>query len=200
MLEEVKDYITAKLKKQIPSHIFLDRMRVGDEEFRQSFIYNNPNYIPFYYWLGTILKPKTLIEIGFGLGFMSGNFLKSCKTVNYFLAIQEKKSGEYYSSRLGKSNVLDNYKGDFYIHTGDITDDVLKSHEFDLALISEQTTYDKYRLYFDFLQMSKEGIMVVEHLNKSKSCSTAFKDFCRSINREPVYINTAYGIGVVNGF
>ena len=79
-MQELKSLLEEKLNKQLPSRIFLDRMRVLDEDSRKTSAYNDPKYIPFYYWLGTLIKPKSLVEIGFRLGLFSGNFLKSCKT------------------------------------------------------------------------------------------------------------------------
>ncbi len=202
-LEEIKVQIEAKLKKRLPAHIFLDRMRLIEEDSRRSLAYNNPTYVPFYYWLGTILETKTLLEVGFRLGLLSGNFLKSCKTVNYFLALQETKPGEFYSERVGKSNIKDHYKGNFYIHAGKYDDDLfttkLNSIEIDLAIINEEVSYDKHRLYYDLLwpQVAKNGIIVVDYLNKYKPSLIAFKDFCTSVNREPVYVNTDYGVGMV---
>lgn len=202
-LEEIKIHLQDKLKKKLPSHIFLDRMRLIDEDSRRSLAYNNATYIPLYYWLGTILEPKTLVEIGFHLGLLSGNFLKSCKTVNYFLGLQEKKPGEFYSERLGKSNIKDVYKGNFHIHAGSYNDDVfvtkLKSLEIDLAIINEEVGYDKHRLYYDLLwpQIAKDGMIVADYLNKHKPALIAFRDFCTSVNREPVYVTTDYGVGMV---
>lgn len=200
---EIKSYIEAKLKKQLPSQVFLGKMRVIEEESRQSFAYNDHTYVPFYYWLGTILEPKTMIEVGLRLGFLSGNFLKSCKTVKRFVAIQETKAGEYYSSRLARANVKDNYKGETYIHVGRVEDEIfttkLKSMEFDLAIINEETSYDRHRLYFDLLwpQISHDGLVVVEYVDKHKFSALAVKDFCVSLNIEPIYIDTTYGVALI---
>ncbi len=202
-LEAIRTYLLEKLKKRLPSHIFLDRMRLIDEDSRQSLAYNNATYIPVYYWLGTLLQPSTVVEFGFRLGLLSGNFLKSCKTVNCFLALQEVKTGEFYSDRLGKSNIKDHYKGSFYIHVGTCNDDIfvtrLKSLEIDLAIINEEVSYDRHRQYYDLLwpQMAKDGIIVVDYLKKYKPSAVAFKDFCTSVNREPVYVETDYGVGMV---
>lgn len=202
-LEEIKVYLEAKLKKKLPSHIFLDRMKLIEEGSRHSLAYNNSTYVPLYYWLGSILETKTLVEIGFRLGLLSGTFLKSCKTVSYFLALQETKIGEFYSDRIGKSNIKDNYKGNFYVHSGYYNDDLfttkLKSLEIDLAIINEEVAYDKHRLYYDLLwpQMAKDGIIVADYLNKYKPALIAFRDFCLSVNREPVYVTTDYGVGMV---
>lgn len=202
-LEEIKIYIEGKLKKSLPSHIFLDRMKVIDEDSRYSLAYNNPTYVPFYYWLGTILKPVTFVEFGFRLGLLSGNFFRSCKSVKCFFALQE-LSGTYYSDRLGKSNIKDFYKGNSYIHVGSCNDDLfetkLKSLDIDLAVINEEANYDRHRMYYDLLwpQMAVNGIIVVDYLNRCKASSVAFKDFCTSVNTEPIYINTDYGIGLLS--
>lgn len=200
---EIKSYIEEKLKKRLPSQIFLDRMRVIDEDSRQSFAYNDHTYAPFYYWLGTILKTNTMIEVGIRLGLLSGNFLKSCKSVNKFLAIQEPCVGEYYSSRLARANIKDNYKGDLFVYTGKIDDEVfvakLQSLEFELAIINEEVSYDRHRLYFDLLwpQLSVDGLIVVEYAYKHKPSLLALKDFCISVNLEPIYINTTYGVALI---
>jgi len=200
---DIKAYIEGKLKKRLPSHIFLDRMRVIDEDSRQSFAYNDATYVPLYYWLGTILNPQTMIEIGLRLGLLSGNFLKSCKSVSKFTAIQEVRVGEYYSSRLAKANIKDNYKGSLYAYVGSIDDDVfitrIRSMEFELAIINEENSYDRHRLYFDLLwpQMSEGGLIVVEYVEKHKPSSIALKDFCTSVNLEPIYIDTTYGVALI---
>ncbi len=202
-LLEIKTYVEGKLKKGLPSNIFLRQMRLIDEESRQSFAYNDPTYIPTYYWLGTLLKPKVMVEIGFRLGLLSGSFLKSCKTVEHFLAVQESKIGEYYSDRLGRRNVKDNYKKYFYVHVGDINDDIfvakLKALDIDLAIVNEETTYDKHRAYFDLLwpQISSDGLVVCDYLNRNKVSGKAFKDFCITVNVEPTYIDTTYGVGLI---
>jgi hypothetical protein len=202
-LAEIKEFIEGKFKKGLPTNIFLSKMRLVDEEAKQSFAYNDQTYIPFYYWLGTLIAPKTMVEIGFRLGLLSANFLKSCKTVEQFIALQEVSSDEYYSARLGRGNIKDNYKKYFYIHVGDVADDVfvtkVKALEIDFAIVNEETTYDRLRGYFDLIwpQISKGGLMVCDHLNREKVSAAAFKDFCITVNLEPTYINTTYGVGLI---
>lgn len=202
-LQEIKVRIEKKFKHPLPSHIFLDRMRVIDEESRKSFAYNDATYVPFYYWLGTCLNSTSMIEIGLRLGLLSGNFVKSCKTLKRFFAVQEIKNDEFYSPRLAKSNIRDSYKGETFIHIGNLNDDIFetkyKAVEFDLAIINEETDYDKHRYYFDLLwpQISDNGIIVAEYLKKHRPAGMAFKDFCKSKNREPVYVDTNYGVGLI---
>lgn len=200
---DIKNYLESNLKRNLPSHIFLDKMRVIEEESRKSFAYNDNTYVPLYYWLGTLFKAKTLVEIGFRLGFLSGNYLKACKETKCFLALQEVKTGEYYSHRLGKSNVKDNYRGYLFIHVGRCDDSIfstkLKALDVDLAIINDEVGYDRHRLYYDMLwpQISKGGLIVVDYIKKYKPSAVAFKDFCTSKNLEPIYIDTTYGVGII---
>jgi hypothetical protein len=190
---EIKKYIESKLKKNLPSSIFLSGTRFVDEVSRANFVFNDNTFVPFYYWLGTVLKPTSVVEVGFGLGVTSSNFFKSCKSTNYFLALQEPKSGEYYSSRLGKANIKDHYKKKFNIYVGLIQDDAfstqLKSRAFDLAIINEETTYDRYRLFCGFL--------IVDCVKKHRVAGMAFKDFCTYKHLDATYINTTYGVGII---
>ena len=197
---ELKNLIEEKLNKQIPSHIFLDKMRVLDEESRKASSYNDPKYIPFFYWLGTILKPKYLIEIGFKLGLFSGNFLRSCKSVEIFSAFQE-ESANFYSQRLGKSNVLDHYKGRLDIHVGLIYDfeEKINKIEWELALINEEVSYDKHREYLDTVwsNLSLDGFIAMDYILRHKPAGEAYNDFCRGKNRIPVVVDTRYGVGII---
>lgn len=202
-LIEIKSFVENKFKKGLPTSVFLNHMRLVDEDSKQSFAYNDSTYIPFYYWLGTLISPKTVVEIGFGLGLLSGNFLKSCKATERFIACQSVKPDEYYSPRLGKGNVKDNYKKYTYVHVGDFFDDVfvtkIKAIDIDLAIVNEGMTYDKFRGCFDVIwpQISKGGLMVCDYLNKDAVSAAAFKDFCITVNLEPTYISTTYGVGLI---
>jgi hypothetical protein len=202
-LKEIKSFIEKKLKKQFGGKILLDNMRVIDEDSRQSFAYNDSTYVWFYYWLGTLLKSESLIEIGFRLGLLSGNFLRSCKTVKNFFAVQEYQNGEYYSPRLAQGNIKDNYKNKLYVHVGDLEDDVFqanyKANSFQIAIINEEVGYDKHRYYLDFLweQMEENGIIIVEYVKRHNPTMIAFKDFCSVKNKEFVIVNTTYGVGML---
>jgi len=202
-LVEIKQFVESKFKKPLPSCIFLDNMRVVDEDFRKTFAYNDFTHVPFYYWLGRILKVDHLLEIGFRLGLLSGNFLKSCQTVKKFLAFQEVVKNEYYSMRLGRANIRDVYKRKFYVHVGSMEDDLFEirfqSTKFDLVIINEETHYDKHRFYFDMIwpQLSQGGFIIMDYLKKHKATKAAFKDFCMSKNVKPELINTTYGVGLI---
>lgn len=199
---ELKEFLETKLKKPLPSHLILHNMRLSDDSIRNSFFYNEPTYVPLYFWLGKILKPKTLLEIGFRYGLLSATFLKTCKTVTYFLALQEPRE-KYYSCRLGISNVKDHYRKKLEVYMGKLEDEFfeakLKCSNLDLVIINEEAGYDRYRQYFDAIwpQLSPEGYMVVDCLKKYTSLDAAVKDFCISKNVAATYIGTTYGVSII---
>jgi predicted O-methyltransferase YrrM len=195
--KQIKLLLEEKLSKNLPSRIFLDRMRLLDEESRKTAAYNDPRYFPSYYFLGTILQPKSILQIGFKLGLISANFLHSCKTVEKFLGFQE-KTENFYSPRLGKANVKDHYKGKLDIYVGNIHDVLLE--KYDLAIIDEEVTYDKYKEYLDITweKTNFDGFIVMDYVNKHKPAKEAYLDFCKGKNREPVVVTTRCGLGIIN--
>ncbi len=197
---ELKRLLEEKLDKGLSSRVFLDKMRLLDEDSRLTAAYNDPRYIPFYYFLGTFIKPKKMIEIGFRLGLSSGNFLKSCKTVERFVGFQE-KTKEYYSPRLGRANVKDNYKKKLDIYIGSVYDfelDKLLSGSWDLVIINEEVGYDKYKEYLEFAwaKLGLDGLIVMEYVN-NKVAGEAYEDFCKGKNRDKSVVNTRYGTGLI---
>jgi len=201
-LAELKKQLEEKLDKQITSRVFLDRMRVLDEESRKSAAYNDPKYVPFYYWLGTFIQPKSLVELGFRLGLFSGNFLRGCKTVERFLGYQE-KTAEYYSPKLGKSNVKDHFKGQLDIYHGSVNDEafekLINKDKWGCAIVNEEVGYDRHREFLDVLwsKLDADALIVMDYVNRHKPATEAYMDFCRIKSREPVIIHTRYGVGLI---
>lgn len=201
-LLELKAKLEQKLNKRLSARVFLDSLRVIDEASRQSAAYNDPLYVPFYYWLGTFAQPKSLIEIGFRLGLFSANFLRACKTVQLFLAFQE-KTEDYYSPRLARANVKSHYRRKMFVHVGNIHDErfefLLKQTVWDLVIINEEVSYDLHRLYLDVLwsKLSIDGLICMDYIGRHKPAKDAYYDFCRTKSRDPVLIATRYGVGLI---
>jgi len=202
-IEKLKELIDAKLSKRIlTGRILLSNMCLPDEEFKELPSFTEPRFYSFYYYLGTLIQPKNLFELGFDLGLSTSCFLKGCKTVGNFLAFRELKEEEHYSLRLGFRNIKVNYKKDFNIHIGTLIDEefiaLFKSTKFDLAFINQKASYDKYRLFFDFIwpQISSEGFIIMDYLNNQPS-KDAYLDFCKAVNRNPVIIETRYEVGII---
>lgn len=198
----MKCTLEEKLDKNLSARVFLDRMRVLDEDSRQTAAYNDPKYVPFYYWLGTFIQPTSLIEVGFRLGLFSATFLRACKTVEKVLVFQEQTS-DFYSPKLGKANVRDHYKGPLDIHVGSINDVAFEQKiteiQWGLAIINEEVGYDKHREYLDALwsNLQLDGIIVMDYVTRHKPAGEAYFDFCKGKNREPVVVATRYGTGLI---
>ena|SRR5215831_11121055 len=202
-LSELKSKLDERLAKPFSARVLLDNMRLINETSRKTSAYTDPLYIPFYYHLGHFIEPKSILEIGFRLGLFSACFLKSCQTVERVLGFQE-RSGEYYSSRLGRANILQNARGiAVQAHVGSVDDEdfLLRLHgnRWDLCFINEETGYDKHMAYLDLVwpQMDLNGLIVMDYIVRHTPAQRAFSDFCKSKNREPATFATRYGVGVI---
>ena len=201
--KQLKESIENDLaKKLVDSRILLDRFTVIDETSRGTSAYTDPNYIPFYYHLGKYVFPKRIIEIGFRLGFFSGSFLTSCKTVEKFIAFQQSQENVFYSSTLGRRNINKVYSKFFNWHVGDIFDELFEKmldDKWDLVIINEELDYEKHRTYLEFVweKMELNGMIAMDYVNFHEPCKKAFNDFCKIVNREPVICSTRYGTGLI---
>lgn len=190
-------------KQLMCSRILLDSFRLSDESSRKTGAYQDPRYLPFYYYLAKHVNSKSLVEIGFRLGLASGCFFKRCKTVEHFLAFQE-KDHELYSPRLAHANIRDVYKGEFNTYVGKVLDEnfreMLSRRTWDLFFINENVSHDLHKSYLDLAwkHLSHDGLLVVDYVNPSnKSVYDSFTSFCRIQNRTPAFYNTRYGIGII---
>jgi len=202
-LDKLEDNINSDLKKQlISSRVLMNNFRFIDESSRRTPAYSDPLFVPFYYYLGKYIKPKTVLEMGFRLGLFSGSFFKSCSTVDYFFAFQNKPE-TFYSPRLARANVKQSYKGliDFYVGTvlDNVFVDKLSCKSWDLVIINEEENYDTHRTYLDYIwpNISHEGLVVVDYVNSHKPARDALVDFCKGNNRDPIFFKTRYGVGMV---
>lgn len=202
-LNNLKQSLSLDLKKQAVSpKIFMSRFRVISEASRQTSAYEDPRYIPFYYHLGKYVKPKNMMEIGFRLGLLTATFLKSCKETSYVLAFQP-RIDEFYSFKLGETNVRDSYKGELETYYGDFYDKELEKkidkRKFDLVIINDETKYDMQLAYLESMwsKMNLGGFIVVEYYNFHKPSKDALDTFCKVKNREIIMFSTRYGAGII---
>lgn len=202
-ISKIVSIIKNKLEKQlIPAKILLDKFKAIDETSKHVSAYTDPNYAPFYYYLGTQIEPRNFVEIGFKLGLLSGCFFQGCKTVNNFLGFQQ-KTDEFYSPRMAKSNVKRFFKGNFDFYLGNLTDEDWINHfsknNWDLVLINEQNNYDFYRMCLDIVwdKLEYGGLIVIEYATNHEPCKKSFSDFCKIKNRENCVVRTRYGTGIV---
>jgi hypothetical protein len=200
-LEALKAKLEDELKRQLVSaSVLLGHMRVVDESSRHAFQYIDNRYAPFYYHLGKHIKPRNILKIGFRLGLLSGCFLKSCQTVEDFLAFQ---SDVALATRLGTKNIKDIYKNSFRLFLGDFLSDefkiLLQTKKWDFVIFNEETRCDDIRLHLDLVWPNMEigGLVVVDYVNYHKPTKGVYHDFCKAQNREPVVVNTRYGVGLI---
>lgn len=197
---EIKNNIENGIKKgSVSSRILLDRLRVIDESSRKSGAYQDPSHFPFYYHLGKYLNSKTITNIGFNLALHTCCFLKSCKTVTQVNAF-EREQKEFYSSKLAIANIKDidkKIKINFYY--GKIIDFAKIESKTDLVFFNEQINQDKMQESFELMWelVNFDGLHVVDYVDSNKNVKNAFQSFCKIVNREPFYIKTRYGIGIV---
>jgi hypothetical protein len=202
-ISELKPLLDQDLKKSLVSpDTLLHSFLLLTEDSRKSMAYTDPKYIPFYYYLGKHIAPVSFVEVGFRLGLCSGCFFRSCKTVKNFLAFQ-RQSAEYYSPRLALKNIKKNYRGTVDVVVGDIMGKEFlgkyTGRTWDLALMNDEMGYDEHRVAFDTLWngLALGGFVVADFVDTHKPGGTAFRDFCRTKNREPVFFPTRYGMGMV---
>jgi len=195
--------LQTKLEKQlIPARILLDKFRIIEETSRQASAYTDPNYAPFYYYLGSLVEFKSLVEIGFRLGLLSGCFMKGCKTLRNFFGFQQ-KTEEFYSPRLARANIRNCFKGNFDYYLGDISDqqfnEKLNKHIWDVVIVNEERDYDFHRMCLDIVwnKLGSDGLIIMDYVINNENCKKAFSDFCKSKNVEPIIFKTRYGTGLV---
>jgi hypothetical protein len=195
MLEKFKQ-INSDLSKQImSSDVLLSDCCLSDSSVKRSFIFNDPTYFPFYYYLGKYAEAKNLLVIGTDLGLTAACFLKS-NPVKNILCFQE-QSEEYYTFRMCSFNILKQCKTNLDFYYGDALDEEFQekitSKKWDCVLISLDLSYDKLRNYFDIAwnNLVLNGTMVIES-GFSKITERATEDFLKITQRDYLEFNTRY--------
>lgn len=202
-IQELAEAVGGKMARGlITPGILLSKCRLIDDASRLSSAYTDPMYVPFYYHLGTLVRPRAVVEIGFRLGLHSACFFRGCPTAENFLGFQQ-TSDSFYTDRLAKANVRDWYKKAMTVYVGETTDEGFQTRfgggAWDVVLVNEETTYDKHSEYLDlaWADMADEGILVSDYLTRHAPAGQAFADFCKRRNREAAYLPTKYGVGML---
>lgn len=200
MNDDIKLKIEESIKKGlVSSRILLDRLRVIEESSRKSGAYQDPSYFPFYYHLGKFVNPKNIANIGFRLALHTCCFLKSCRSVAQINAF-ERRQNEFYSPKLALANIKDiDKKIKVNFHYGKIIDFVYMKNKVDMVLFNEQINQDKMQESFELMWelLNFDGLYVVDYIDSNENVKNAFESFCNIINRNPIYIKTRYGIGII---
>jgi hypothetical protein len=199
-LQEFKKIIDINLNSKLMSgKVILDRFLVIDEESRKTAPYLDFSYAPFYYYLGKVIKPKSVFEVGFDLGLLSSSFLLSCESCEKFFGFKEKKE-EVLNLRLGKRNISSVFKKEKKYHVGNLYDEEIDfSSGWDLFILNIEMSYDKHLEYLEFAwrNLSEEGMIVVEYINSHEPSKKAFLDFCDNKELDYILFATRYGTAII---
>jgi hypothetical protein len=201
-LKEIKRDLNKLLEKTILTpKLFLSKLKVGVNQISGNL--TDPTYMPFYYYLGTLLpETENLMEIGFDLGLPCCCFMNGCPKVKTFLAFR-KKDNAFHAKRLGISNVHNTLKKKFGLWVGEESDpELIKmvlSYTWNCVIIADEFNGEKsQRAYLDLVwsQVSDGGIIVVDFI-KNEAVNNAYTNFCKTHNREPFLLNTFRGTGLI---
>jgi hypothetical protein len=190
-----------KLHKQIiPARILLGKFSFIDDNARKSHAYVDPNYMPFYYYLGGQVKAKNLAVFGVGIGISAACYLMGNQAEN-FVCLQE-TGGEYYSPRLARSNILRVYNNKFNIYYGNCFGeffDEFISKKWDLVIYDNKGSYDDQmsRLNLIWEYLAPDGVLCMDGLKWDANNKRVFNDFAKVKNREKFEVRTRYGIGLL---
>lgn len=185
----------------VSSRILLDKLRLFDENSRKTSQYQDPSYLPFYFYLSKFINPNSILQIGINLGLEICCFLQGNKKVNKYFGFQN-SSEEYYSERLALSNIKDiSKKIEIQYYYGKIYDKKFleKNDKFDLVFINEKSNFDQIKDCFSVCwdKLNLNGFLVVDYLNYDKKINKNFIDFCKSKNRKESLFKTRYGVGII---
>lgn len=203
-LEDIYKEINKKLNKQLMSpRILLDRLRLIDEDSRKSSQYQDPNYLPFYYYLSRFINPKSILNVGFYLGLPCCCFLQGSDSAEKMLGFQ-RVNKLFYSPRLALSNIKDikrkKIEIDFYY--GNMVDLEFQNkltQKFDLIMLTEDMTNDQINECLDISWecLNLDGFLVCDYINSNKFIKKIFSSFVKTKNRDAFYFKTRYGVGII---
>jgi len=198
-LQKIKQDLDIKLSKEpISARVLLDRLRLLDDASRKSGQYQDPRYLPFYYYLSKSIFPKNSFVVGLDLGLHVCCFLKGSETLESITAFQ-RKSDYFYSPRLAISNIKDikGKKFEFGFYQGNISDQRIGN--FDYAMITEKTNADilAETLELCWSSLNSNGFISIEYVGSNKLTKGILTSFCKGKNVDFVEFETRYGTALI---
>ena len=168
------------------SRVLLSRTKVFDESVRSCSIYADNRHFPFYYYLGQQIKPEKVMQVGPYLGLPAACFLQGCRSVKEWLCVGER-------TRITESNIQLHCKG--WVVMVDWDSSFFEPYKSDIAFLSQQFPKEDAMGHMEFLwdHLEPEGLLVVDYI----TVSSAFTDFCRVKNRDPIIFQTRHSVGIV---
>lgn len=204
LIDEMHKEINSKLRTQLVTpRVLLDKLRLIDDDSRRSSQYQDPNYLPFYYYLSKFIQPKSVFHLGLNLGLPLCCFLSGCSSAERVFCFQ-RKSKQFYSPRLALSNIRDVKGRKFPLdyHFGEMVDREMEEKMrpgFDLVMITEKTNGDQTSEALDVCwdRLHLDGFLVLDHAGSNLDIGRIFHSFCKSKNRPFVSFSTRYGTCLV---
>ena len=202
-LRELKKLVNTDLSKYlITTQVLLGKFNMLDDAARNTVVCSDQSYFPFYYHLGKYIKPKNMVEIGFGVGLNSGCFMSSCETVEELFVTQPVMETEVW--RVGRTNILkvnQKLRNNLKVAIGDFKDyeAYISSQKWDLIFLNIPMKYDEYRYVLDVLWecLNFDAYMIVDKINSEDVCQKGFRELCKTKNGEYIELGTLYGSGIV---
>lgn len=194
------EHLREKLDKQLMDpKILLGTAKFLTPSAKESPLCGNSRYFPFYYYLGTLTSPQTVVQIGSRLGLVGNCFMQGCKTVTSWLALDGFAYGNHPPVSVIKNNLQMHCTG--AAESLPLVNDNLKESGepyIDMGIISEKYDPEDLELYLEFFwrHIKPEGLLVVDYI-AFEAAKQVFNGFCRVKNREPDLFDTHYGVGIV---
>lgn len=188
------DQLRNRLEKgSIRSEMLLCSAKVLDRSSRDVPAFNDPKYFPFYYYLGQQCNPIVVAQIGSKLGLIGACFLQSCKSVKKWLVIDNYKKPP-------TNVILSNLKmfSSAEVVFECVNGELVINDRCDVCFLTEKYDLEYVSKYLEILWaiLENEGLLVVDYIH-DKIMKDMFIDFCDVRNREPVFFDTRYGLGIV---
>lgn len=181
------DVLQKKLDKGlIPATVLLSRAKVYNEEARASYAMTDNRHFPFYYYLGQLVEPRNVLQIGPYFGLPAMCFMQTCKTIESWYVIGERNSLVESNLRMFCESSALILGMDSHFLNGFIPDMCLLSQQYERLEMMDH-------LNFLWSKLEDDGLLVVDYI----STSDAFREFCRVKNRTPATFKTRYGVGIV---
>lgn len=141
------------------------------------------------------MTPLNVLQVGSSLGLIAAVFTKSCKTVEEWFIVDNKKR----NLNIVDCNLKLNYNlKTNYIFLDDKKVEDQKFKKFDLLLITEDfETKDLKKFLFHFWDfLNFDSFLVVDFLFKEDK-KNIFLEFCSIKNRTAFFLDTRYKIGII---
>lgn len=175
----------------LDSDFLLSGCKLLDVSSRETPEFKDRRNFPFYYYLGTQIAPKRVLQIGPQLGLIGACFLQGCKTVQEWMYMVPLGSGKSprnsnIAKYLGKNPSVGLFGSS------------LKEDPFDLAILSQKYEPEEFLKHLEYLWFAlvSEGLLVVDYIDED-DLKPVFERFCRGKNREAKLFNTRYGVGIL---